>query len=249
MIHAVIWGAGGRMGKRLVKLVLQAPDMILSGAIEAGGHPGVYQDAGYYHQLPEAGINLTLDCEPPPDVSHGVVLDFSVSGGIEQAGAWAVKHRWALISGTTDLTDTGRLALNSAAEILPVMYAPNFSIGITLLMKQVARAAALLPENYDATIIETHHTGKKDRPSGTALAFEKQLREHGPDRRIEIAGLRAGAVFGEHSIRFISPMEELIFTHRALDRDVFASGTLEAARWLVRQKPGLYSFADMMESQ
>lgn len=248
MIHVVIWGAGGRMGKRLVKRVMQASDTVLAGAIEAGGHPGVYQDAGYYHQLPEAGIELTLDCRPPPDVTHGVVLDFSVAGGIEKAAAWAVKHQWALISGTTDLSDTGRLVLNNAAETVPVMYAPNFSIGITLLMKQIARAAELLPESFDATIIETHHTGKKDRPSGTALAFEKQLREHGSNRRVEIAGLRAGAVYGEHSIRFVSPMEEITFAHRALDRDVFASGTLEAARWLVQREPGLYSFSDMMET-
>ncbi|MBN1295985.1 4-hydroxy-tetrahydrodipicolinate reductase [bacterium] len=247
MIHVVIWGAGGRMGKRLIKQIQQAPDMTLAGAIEADGHPGVFQDAGHYHHLPQTGVLLTKECDAPPDVSPGIVLDFSLSGGVEKACDWATKNRWAVISGSTDLSDNGRIALKAASETVPVMYAPNFSIGITLLLKLVAQAAAALPESFDAMIIETHHSEKKDRPSGTARAFEQRLKDHGPKRRIETVGLRGGMIFGEHTIRLVSPMEDITITHRALDRDVFASGTLEATRWLVRRQPGLYSFSDMLE--
>ncbi|MCD4652360.1 4-hydroxy-tetrahydrodipicolinate reductase, partial [bacterium] len=111
----------------------------------------------------------------------------------------------------------------------------------------VSQAANALPTNFDAIIHETHHTAKKDRPSGTALSFEKKLKNNGPRRRIEIAGFRGGSIFGEHTIRLVSDLEDITFTHRALNRDVFASGALKAGTWLIKQSPGLYAFNDMLE--
>ncbi len=138
--------------------------------------------------------------------------------------------------------------LTIAAETIPVMYAPNFSIGTELLMHFVAKAATSLPDNFDATIHETHHNAKLDRPSGTALAFEQKLKNgHGSRRQIEITSHRAALVFGEHTIRFISPLEEIILSHRALDRDVFAAGAISGGRWLLKKRPGLYAFTDMLE--
>ncbi|MBN1880422.1 4-hydroxy-tetrahydrodipicolinate reductase [bacterium] len=247
MIPVVVWGAGGRMGKRLIRLVLQASDLRLIGAIEAEGHPGIFQDAGYYHGLPEVGVNLTMSCSPEPSSEQGMVLDFSLPGGLETAAAWAQKYGWALASGTTALNDRDRLSLTVAAETVPVMYAPNFSIGTQLLLHFVAKAAVSLPESFDATIHETHHRAKMDRPSGTALAFEQRLKNSQTDRQIEISSHRAAQVFGEHVIRFISPMEDITLAHRALDRDVFAAGAISAGRWLLNKQPGLYAFTDMLE--
>lgn len=249
MIPVVVWGAGGRMGKRLISLIHQASDLKLTGAVEAEGHPGIFQDAGHYHGLPEAGVKLTMAFAPVAASAQGMVLDFSLSGGLEKAAEWAQKYGWVLASGTTALNDRDRLALTVAAETIPVMYAPNFSIGTQLLLHFVARAAASLPDSFDATIHETHHTAKIDRPSGTALAFEQRLKNSQIERRTEVTSHRAGLVFGEHTIRFISPMEEITLSHRALDRDVFAAGAISAGRWLLKKQPGLYAFTDMLELQ
>jgi 4-hydroxy-tetrahydrodipicolinate reductase len=247
MIPVVIWGAGGRMGKRLIRLVQQSNDLTVAGAIEAGGHPGVYQDSGLYHDLPETGVQLSLDFEPVV-VERGVVLDFSLSGGLEKASQWALKYRWPLVSGTTALTDVDRIALDSATEEIPVMYAPNYSIGIQVMNALLDKAARALPEYFSAMISETHHAAKQDRPSGTARVFHDRLKEYGPGRSVDIASLRGGTIIGEHSIRFVSDLEELTISHRAFNRDVFAAGALDASRWIVKQKPGLYSFSDMLES-
>lgn len=247
MIPVVIWGAGGRMGKRLINLVLREKDLELAGAVEAEGHQGIFQDAGFYHGLPETGVLLSMTCEPQPEQIRGMVLDFSLSGGLAKAAEWAQKYGWVLVSGTTSLNDRDRLALSAASEKIPAMYAPNYSMGTQLLLHLVSRAAAILPDTFDATIHETHHRAKTDRPSGTALAFEQRLKNSGVTRHVETTSHRAGLVFGEHTIRFISPMEDVVLSHRALDRDVFASGAVLAGRWLLKKPPGLYAFTDMLE--
>lgn len=246
MIPIIIWGAGGRMGNRLTRLIQNSPDMFLAGAIETDGHPGVHQDVGQYHQLPEIGINLSLKPGCLPEIDKGVVLDFSLSGGLEKAAIWALDNEWALISGTTALSDSDQLALSAASEVIPVMHAPNFSIGIQLLLKLVETAANVLPEHFDCNLHETHHTRKIDRPSGTALAFKKRIEKGHSQRHLDLAALRGGSVIGEHSIRFISELEEITFSHTAIDRDVFAAGALEAARWILNQRPGNYTLADML---
>lgn len=247
MIPVVVWGAGGRMGKRLINLVSQEKDMELVGAVENEGHQGIFQDAGFYHGLPETGVLLSMTCEPKPEPAKGIVLDFSLSGGLAKAAEWAQKYGWVLVSGTTSLNDRDRLALSLASEKIPAMYSPNYSLGTQLLFHLVSKAAAILPETFDATIHETHHRAKRDRPSGTALAFEQRLKNSGVARHFETTSHRAGLIFGEHSIRFVSPMEEIVLSHRALDRDVFAAGAIMAGKWLLKKPPGLYAFTDMLE--
>ena len=246
MINVLIWGAGGRMGGRLVRLIGQSRDFVVVGAVETDGHPGVFQDVGSYHQLGELGVQLNRYYEPEATLEKGVVLDFSLAGGLQLASEWAKKHGWALVSGTTAPTDSDRLALDAAALSVPAMYAPNYSIGIQLLLGFVRRAASALPDTFDSMITETHHAAKKDRPSGTALAFRDRITA-GKDRRLDMADLRGGNVTGEHSIRFISDLEDITLSHSAKNRDVFAAGALDAARWLIRQAPGLYALADMLE--
>jgi 4-hydroxy-tetrahydrodipicolinate reductase len=247
MIPVVVWGAGGRMGKRLINLVLQQRDLELVGAVETEGHQGVFQDAGFFHGLPETGVNISMTCQPDDTKVNGIVIDFSLSGGLAAAAQWAQKHKWVLVSGTTALNDQDRLALSAAAEHIPAIYAPNFSIGIQALLHVVSQTSAILPDNFDATIHETHHKAKTDRPSGTAVAFEHRVKNSGVERYLETTSHRAGMIFGEHVIRFVSPMEEITLTHRALDRDVFAFGAISAGRWLLKKSPGLYALTDMLD--
>ena len=111
----------------------------------------------------------------------------------------------------------------------------------------VSKTSAILPDNFDAVIHETHHKAKSDRPSGTALAFEQRIKNSGIERYQETTSHRAGMIYGEHVIRFVSPMEEITLTHRALDRDVFAFGAISAGRWLLNKSPGLYALTDMLD--
>jgi len=247
MINVLIWGAGGRMGKRLIKLLMHKSDMQVVAAIETKNHPGINKSITKFHGFPESLINLTIDYNPPDTDSRGLVIDFSLPGGPEKATLWAVKHGWALVSGTTAITNQDKQAMTSAAKSIPLMYASNYSVGIQLLMHLVSQAGAALPENFDSTICETHHCAKQDRPSGTALSFKEKLIKNNSRRNIDIASLRGGSIVGEHEIRFISEMEDIVFSHKALNRDVFADGAINAGRWLIEQDPGFYALADMLE--
>lgn len=176
------------------------------------------------------------------------VIDFSSDDGAPHAAAIAESARAALLVGTTGLSRATFDTLRGSANLVPVMIAPNTSLGVAVLRHLVAVAARMLGEDYDVDLIDIHHNQKKDAPSGTALRLAEALRERGgrelPDERI--LSIRAGDIVGEHTMQFAGPGEWLRLTHSATNRDVFARGALRAARWLSEQKPGLYSIEDSL---
>ncbi|HEY0257177.1 MAG TPA: 4-hydroxy-tetrahydrodipicolinate reductase, partial [Candidatus Methylacidiphilales bacterium] len=162
-------------------------------------------------------------------------------------------------------TAEARQAIASAARVVPVVFAPNFSIGVNLLFYLTQIAAEVLGENYDEEIVEMHHRQKLDAPSGTARRLAEilakasggtyeELALHGrhgdvgarPKRVIGMHALRGGDVVGDHTVHFSTVGERLELTHRASSRDTFASGALRAAQWACGQKPGLYSMQDVL---
>ncbi|NND44899.1 MAG: 4-hydroxy-tetrahydrodipicolinate reductase, partial [Xanthomonadales bacterium] len=170
-----------------------------------------------------------------------------------------------LVSGTTGLTESDEKALASAAELVPVLWAPNLSKGLNLLLRDVAGAAASVGPGSAVEILDIHHRHKKDAPSGTALALARAVArawrrelddvlviaqndaERAGPGQILCHSRREGEVIGEHRVRFVLENESIEFTHAAESRNIYAAGSLEAGQWLLRQPAGLYRTADWLD--
>ncbi len=177
------------------------------------------------------------------DAPIDVVIDFSNDQGTRDAVTLAVKHRAALIVGTTGLSRQTLSDIEVASHSIPVMVAPNTSAGIAVMIHLVSEAARLLGSDHDVHIVEVHHSGKRDAPSGTALRIADSIRERAgialsPDR---IHAIRAGDVIGEHTVEFFSSGERIRVAHVATSRDLFAHGALNAAAWLHGRSPGSWT--------
>lgn len=249
-------GASGRMGRQLLDAIAGQADIQLLGAWVPAGSVSLGKQAG--DALPAFGRLGDVNGRPQ------VVLDFSHASAFDAVLDWCIQHRVALVSGTTGLEDQQHARLSSAAVEIPVLWSANFSLGVAVLSRLVADAGRSLP-GWDAEIIEAHHAGKRDAPSGTALALGRVLAtargqtlddvavhdRHDRDRvrqprEIGFASVRAGDIVGEHSVVLAVAGERLELAHRATDRAIFARGALHAARWLAAQAPGRYRIDDTL---
>ncbi len=173
-------------------------------------------------------------------------IDFTTPEACVRFASACARTKTAFVTGTTGLTVVQRAQLAAAAKKVPVFAAPNFSRGVTLMLHLASEAARRLP-GYDAALVETHHKGKKDAPSGTALRLAQAVREgRGDDAAVPTSSLRLGDIAGEHALLFSGFDERLTLSHRAESRDVFARGALEAALWVSTKKPGLYDMLDLL---
>ncbi len=173
-----------------------------------------------------------------------VAVDFSLPGSMAFLLDLCRARRAALVSGTTGISPDEQTALDAAASDIAILWAPNFSLGVAVLGALVQRAAAALPA-WDVDIVELHHSGKRDAPSGTALKLADAVAA-GSGRPARFHSLRAGDAVGEHSVQLSGRGERLELIHRATDRDVFAQGALFAARWLAHQPAGRYRLEDAL---
>ncbi|MDR1684627.1 MAG: hypothetical protein LBR90_04115 [Elusimicrobiota bacterium] len=173
-----------------------------------------------------------------------LVIDFSLPEGAAQAYELAKKHKAAFLTGTTNLPQSFLDAITEEEDI-PVFYSPNVSIGVFLFTRLAQEADALFA-GYGKAMHEAHHAQKKDAPSGTAKSLAAALNFAPQDITYE----RIGAVPGTHSVTFTSPQndEEIILTHKVLDRKMLAASALRVAGWLVKQKGGFYNMADFVKS-
>jgi 4-hydroxy-tetrahydrodipicolinate reductase len=259
----VIVGARGRMGRTLIRTIMDSDDMALAAAVDRTGGPGLGQDAGVLIGMPPAGITVTDELAPP---RGSVVVDFSLPGATDATIAGCAARRCPLVLGTTGISSQTRSNLKQAATQIPIVSAANFSAGITVLTRLAALAARALGPDWDAELFELHHRHKRDAPSGTALRIGKAVaqatdrvfdkvvvksRDQVEDARaqaeIGIAALRGGDSVGEHTLMLLGDGERLEFVHRAGDRGIFARGALRAARWVVDREPGLYDMGDVLD--
>ena len=202
------------------------------------------------------------------DPDHGdVLVDFSSPDGLRGSLDQAMSAGIPILVGTTGLNEGHVDLIAEAAEVIPVLVAPNTSLGVALLTDLVERAASLLgPDDWDVEIVETHHNKKKDAPSGTALLLGKAVEEGrgfnaeeeigrcgtGLERTAGLIGysaVRGGTVAGDHDVMFLGRDERIILSHRAENRSIFARGALVAARFLIGKPAGLYSMQDVIEGR
>ena len=202
------------------------------------------------------GACAALDEIPNVDVA----IDFSYPGNLQMLLESAVRRRLPLVIGTTGLSDAQGDMIRAASKAIPIVWANNYSTGVTVLCRLARMAAKALGEDFDIEITETHHNQKADAPSGTANMLLKAVdpqgeyavmhgREGRPGKRgreIGMHALRGGTVAGEHSVYFFGQMEEIELRHRADSREIFARGALRAAAFAVDAKPGLYDMEDVL---
>jgi 4-hydroxy-tetrahydrodipicolinate reductase len=259
-----ICGCNGRMGRMLMEAVLSAEGCALSGGTERAASEVIGSDPGTLLGRDPVGAQVTADARVLFQASDAVI-DFTAPAATLAHAALAAELGKVLVVGTTGLSKDDEARLAEAAKSAPIVYAPNFSVGVNLLMALTERAAAILGDDYDIEIVEMHHHHKVDAPSGTALGLGRAAASGRqvaldsvwcksrdghtgarPRGEIGFATLRGGDVVGDHTVMFAALGERVELTHKASSRAVFAKGAVRAALWAGGRKPGLYSMRDVL---
>ena len=264
MVAIAVVGAAGRMGRMLVQTVHGEADMSLAAAVEREDAPLVGADAGSVAGIGDIGVTIGSSLDGALAISD-VCIDFTLPGPtVEHAGTCRSQRR-AMVIGTTGLTPEQLAAIQDAASDIAIVHAPNMSVGVNLCFKLLDVAARALGGSVDIEIIEAHHRNKVDAPSGTAVrmgeiiagALGRNLADcavYGREghtgirdrKTIGFETIRAGDIVSEHTVMFAGEGERIELTHRGTSRANFAAGAVRAARWAVRQPPGLYDMQDIL---
>ncbi len=265
MRSIVVAGAAGRMGKRLVDLVNAHSGARVVGALEYSEHPFLGRDAGEVAGIGRLEVPLVGNFTGLAGCKAEVMIDFTAPQATLANLEWAQAESVAMVIGTTGMSESERELITLAAKKIPVVFAPNMSVGVNVLFKIAAEVAAIMGDDFDVEILEAHHRLKKDAPSGTAVHLGEIVaaalgRDYPQDavfarqgftgertrREIGMQTLRAGDIVGEHTVMFGGMGERLELIHRAQSRDNFAAGAVRAALWLEGRAPGLYDMQDVL---
>ena len=254
-VRIAVIGAAGRMGRELCRAALETEGLELAGGTVEPGAPELGTDLGELCGAGRIGVAATEN--PPGDAD--VLVEFTTPEATLEHLSYGKPH----VIGTTGLSAEQHARIEESATGVPIVFAPNMSVGVNLLREVVREMAAKL-QGYDLEVVETHHRNKKDAPSGTALFLARAATEGRGQNLDEVAvygregmaprqegeigvhALRGGAVVGEHRLVFYSGGEEVEVVHRALSRRTFADGAMRAAKFAATAKPGLYSMADVL---
>jgi 4-hydroxy-tetrahydrodipicolinate reductase len=272
-----LFGITGRMGQALIRALREetaagepassgpasgGPAWHLSGALASPASARLGREAA----LEGAATGVIVTADPRAALAGAAVaIDFSLAQSVAGHGRACAEARVPLLIGTTGLDAAARAELEAAAATIPVLIAPNTSVGVAVLTHLLSAACAALGPSYDVEISEAHHRMKRDAPSGTALAWGEAVAEArgaaladvavfdrhaslGPRRpgSIGFAVVRAGDIVGEHTVTFAAAGERIELTHRASDRVIFARGALRAAAWLIGRPAGVYEMRDVL---
>lgn len=263
-----IHGAAGRMGRQLLAAVSERDDVQLGAAIELAGTPAIGLQAGILCAELDQGLEsqvVVVDSVEPIIDDFDVLIDFTRPDSSLNMLDKLCTQRKAMVIGTTGFTAEQKLQIQTAAKTIPVLFAPNFSVGVTLALNLAATTAAALGDDYDIEIIEAHHRHKIDAPSGTALALGESVagalgrelqscavygREGHTGARdkktIGFETIRGGDIIGEHTVLYAGLGERIEITHKATDRMTFARGAVRSASWLAGRPAGLYDMTDVI---
>lgn len=258
MTRIVVTGITGRMGTEIARAVDETEGAVfVAGTIRTGGNAAGLSD--------KLALPIDDSLEAALDRGADVVIDFTTPEASLAHARICAQRGVALVVGTTGLNPQQKAELTSHARQIPLVFAPNMSVGVNLLLRLAAEAAKVLGDAYDVEIVEAHHKHKKDAPSGTALriaevvahelgrdlAQDANYGRHGvigarPPREIGIQTVRGGDVVGEHTLFFFGEGERIELTHKASSRGAFARGAVRAAQWARAQSPGLYDMQDVL---
>jgi 4-hydroxy-tetrahydrodipicolinate reductase len=264
MIKIAVVGAAGRMGGRIITAIKEAEGVTLGGAVERSGHDAIGQDAGSVAGCGSLGIAIT-DSLADALTGSDLLIDFTFPevtlANIQVCAALGK----GIVIGSTGFTPAQREVVKEYASKIPVVLAPNMSVGVNLCFKLLKDVAATLGDDFDVEIVELHHNKKKDSPSGTAVRMGEVVAEAlGRDynqvanfhregmcgertkEEIGMQTVRGGDIVGEHTVYFIGMGERIEITHRAMSRDMFARGAVRAAGWLGGRGAGFYDMQDVL---
>ncbi len=222
MVKISVSGVKGKMGSRISELIKDDAELELSGGFDAGDEP--------------QGAIESCDC----------LIEFTSPDATIKNLEICQKLGKAIVIGTTGLSGDQRDKIVEASKSIPVVFSPNMSVGVNVLFKMIADAARILGSEYNIGIVEAHHIHKKDAPSGTAKEMSKIVKDIKGDIDIPIESIREDEIVGEHTITFDSDVDTIEITHSAKTRDIFAKGALKAAKFAVKQKPGVYTMKDVL---
>ncbi|CAN5212654.1 4-hydroxy-tetrahydrodipicolinate reductase [soil metagenome] len=258
MIKLAVFGAGGRMGRAIVRLAAEGKTFTVVRAID-GSATG---DAGLVAGTTELDVPFTRSATDLGDAE--AVIDFSAPGALPDSAEAAAAHGAAFVSGTTGLDSEGLLALDACSARVPTLWEPNMSVGVHVLGELLRRAIAMLGESFDIEIVEAHHKRKLDAPSGTAKRLAEIAKDargggryvHGREGKaaargkddIGVLAIRGCDVIGDHHVHLLGEGERIELVHRASSRELFAAGALRAAAWLVGKPAGRYGLEDVLRS-
>jgi len=235
MINIAVIGCCGKMGKRIVALIAKDKELKLTAALEREGHPELNTMIDGVSISDDLSLiknaDVMIDFTPIPD--KGELLDA------------VLRFQKSLVIGTTGLNLEQIKKIEKAAAGAPIVYSPNMSVGVNLLFNLVREAAAKL-KNYNVRIKEAHHIHKKDSPSGTAKKIAEIITEKIKKEVIDIEAIREGEIIGDHEVIFESELDTIVLSHSAKTRDIFAQGSLDAAKWLFGKPAGLYCMQDVL---
>jgi 4-hydroxy-tetrahydrodipicolinate reductase len=262
-LKVVIAGCSGRMGRALLEGVFDDADLVLHGALDRAENPQLGHDAG--EQLGKAtSVKVTDDIDAALKGAD-VLVDFTRPEASMVYLAACQKHQVKMVIGTTGFSAEQKQAIEAAAKNISIVFAPNMSVGVTLLINLVEQAAKVLSDGYDIEVVEMHHRHKVDAPSGTALRLgEAAAKGLGQDLKdcaiyaregvtgereagkIGFATLRGGDVVGDHTVVLAGIGERVELTHKASSRATFALGALRAAKYLSNKNTGLFDMRDVL---
>jgi len=264
MLKIAVTGAAGRMGRSLVTACSQAEHCRLTLALEHSGNTLLGSDAGELAGIGKLDLPLrdNLDANA---ANFDTLIDFTRPEATLANLASCVANNKSIVIGTTGFSDAQKQAIQQAAQSIPVVFAPNMSVGVNLCFKLLDLAARVLGDEVDIEVIEAHHRHKVDAPSGTAVrmgeilaaALGRNLEDCAVYGREGITGprvrktigfetIRAGDIVGDHTVLFAAEGERVEITHKASSRMTFANGALRAAIWLKDQPAGLYDMQDVL---
>lgn len=256
-------GCTGKMGRALLRLAAADPQLQVVAAISIGADTLLGKDAGVVAGVENLGVPIRDTLSEKADVAIEFTSPAGLMTWLERCGDSGV----ALVSGTTGLETSQKAALRDQAKRIPVLWSPNMSVGVNVLLALVQRAAASFGAEWECEIVESHHNRKADAPSGTARALLEavcNVRGEKPDevvrhgragvvgmrtkREIGMHAVRIGGIVGDHDVHFATAGEVVTLRHRAETRDIFASGALRAAKWIAGKPAGLYTMQDVFQT-
>lgn len=261
--RVAVAGASGRMGRMLIEAIAASGDLVLAGALDQPGSPGIGQDAMAFLGR-TSGVAITSDLRAGL-AGADVLIDFTRPEGTLAHAAACAEAGVQLVIGTTGFSDAQKQQLQAQAQRVAMVLAPNMSVGVNVTLKLLQLAARSLDDSYDIEIIEAHHRHKVDAPSGTALKMGEVIAQaqgtqladravyerygHTGERKagsIGFATVRGGDIVGDHTVLFAGTGERVEITHKSSSRAGYAQGSLRAVRFLAGQRTGMFDMFDVL---